>query len=125
MEALIRKYFRLINEEKFDELFELFDPDVQFTAPYDFQAKSLEELKPFYLDVPVSYPEHVDTPENILVKDDRAAVYIDFTGTSKEGNVVNFQAIDYFRIENGKIKSLNVFFDGFHVLRLRKGNRKQ
>ena len=120
MEELIRKYFRLINEEKFDEFFELFDPDVQFTAPFNFQANSLEELKPFYLDVPVSYPEHVDTPQNILIKDNRAAVFIDFSGKSKEGNSVKFKAMDYFKIMDGKIKSLNCFFDSYHVLKLKK-----
>jgi ketosteroid isomerase-like protein len=121
MEELIRKYFRLVNEEKFDEFFELFDLEVELTGPYNFQAKGLEMVKPFYLDVPVNFPEHVDTPEEILVKGDRAAVLIDFKGKSKEGKAINIKAMDYFRIENGKIKSLNLFLDSYHMLKLRKG----
>jgi hypothetical protein len=79
MEELIRKYFRFINEEKFDELFELFNPEEELSAPFNFKVKGLELLKPFYLDVSLLYAIHVDKPENILLKDDRAAVFIDFT----------------------------------------------
>ncbi len=120
VEEIVRNYFRLINEEKFDEFFALFDPDVEFSAPYGFRAKGLEEVKPFYLDVPVSYPEHVDTPEHIHVSGNRAAVYIDFVGKSAKGVRVAFKATDWFTIENGKIKTLNIFFDSFHVLKLAK-----
>ena len=120
MEELIRSYFRFINEEKFDELFALFDPEVEYSAPFSFEAKGLEKVKPFYLDVPINYPEHVDTPENILMKEDRAAVFIDFTGKSKEGKNIHFKAMDYFKIVDGKIKSLNIFFDSYHLLKLNK-----
>ena len=112
---IVQSYFRLVNEEKFDEFFELFDPDVEFRAPYNFQAKGLEKVKPFYLQVPTNYPEHVDTPEIILASGDRVAVFIDFVGKTKKGQSVSFKATDWFQIENGKIKSLNIFFDSHGV----------
>ena len=74
----VETYFRLVNEEKFDEFFELFDPDVEFKAPFNFRTQGLDNVKPFYLRVPDDYPEHVDTPEEILVSGERAAVFIDF-----------------------------------------------
>ena len=110
---IIRSYFRLVNEEKFDEFFALFAPDVEFRAPFNFQAQGLENVKPFYLQVPTNYPEHVDTPEEILCSGNRAAVYIDFVGKTKEGIPVQFKATDWFRIEDGKIKSLHIFFDSY------------
>ena len=113
---VVKSYFRLVNEEKFDEFFNLFDPDVEFKAPYNFQTKGLENIKPFYLRVPADYPEHVDTPECILASGDRVAVYIDFVGKSKKGQSVCFKATDWFQIENGKIKSLNIFYDSYGVL---------
>jgi len=128
MEDQVRKtvetYFRLVNEEKFDEFFELFDPDVEFKAPYNFQTLGLENVKPFYLRVPDDYPEHVDTPEEILVSGNRAAVFIDFKGKTKSGITVDFKATDWFRVENGKIKSLNIFFDSHHLAKVVAGKVK-
>ena len=112
---VVKSYFRFVNEEKFDALFALFHPDVEFTAPYDFQTKGLENVKPFYLQVPVNHPEHVDTAEHILASGDRVAVYIDYVGKNKEGQSVIFKATDWFQIVDGKIKSLNIFFDSYGV----------
>ena len=115
IEEIVRSYFRLINEEKFDEFFALFDPDVEFHAPFNFHANGLENMKPFYLQIPDNYPEHVDYPQDINVSGNKAAVFIDFKVTTKEGKPLSSTATDWFRIENGKIKSLNIFLDSFHL----------
>jgi len=120
----VESYFRLVNEEKFDEFFALFDPDVEFRAPFNFVVRGLEKVKPFYLRVPTDYPHHVDTPEEILVSGNRAAVFIDFVGTSKERVTVAFKATDWFRVEEGKIKSLHIFYDSHHLARVGKGKKK-
>ena len=128
MEAKIRetvqRYFRLVNEEKFDEFFELFDPDVEFQAPFNFKARGLDKVKPFYLVIPGDYVEHVDTPEEILVSGNRAAVFIDFKGRRKDGVTLDMKATDWFRIENGKIKSLHIFLDSHHLGKVISGKRK-
>ena len=121
----VESYFRLVNEEKFDEFFALFDPDVEFKAPFNFTARGLEKVKPFYLQVPVNYPHHVDTPEEIIVSGNRAAAFIDFVGTSKEGVTIAFKAADWFCIEDGKIKSLNIFYDSHHLARVGSGKEKK
>jgi len=129
MEDQVRKtvesYFRLVNEEKFDEFFALFDPDVEFKSPYSVQIRGLENVKPFYLNVPKDYSEHVDTAEEILVSGNRAAAFIDFKGKTKDGITVDFKATDWFRVEDGKIKSLNIFLDSFSLTKLLRSHRKK
>ena len=112
---IVTSYFRLVNEEKFDEFFALFHPDVEMNAPFGFRARGLEDVKPFYLRVPKDHPDHVDTPEIILVSGNRAAVFIDYVGTTKDGRPVEFKATDWFEIQDGKIKSLNIFFDSHDI----------
>ncbi len=121
----VEVYFRLVNEEKFDRFFELFDSSVEFHGPFNFRARGLENVKPFYLRVPTYYPEHLDTPEEILVCGNRAAVLIDFKGRTKEGTAVAFKATDWFRIEGGKIKSLNIFLDSHTLAKVVSGKRRQ
>ena len=121
----VEAYFRFVNEERFEEFFELFDSDVEFTAPFNFRVRGLEHVKPFYLRVPVNYPDHVDTPEEILVSGDRAAVLIGFKGRTKGGIPVEFEATDWFRIENGKIKSLSIFLDSHHLAKVVSGKKKE
>ncbi len=120
IKEIVESYFRLINEDKFDEFFALFDDDVEFQAPFDFKAKGLEKVKSFYYGVPKNYPDHVDTPEEIFVSGNKAAVFIDFKGKDAKGNPAAFKASDWFVIENGKIKSLNIFYDSFALYKERK-----
>jgi len=118
---IVRSYFRLVNEEKFGEFFALFDPEVEFNAPFNFHTRGLENVKPFYLRVPGNYPEHVDTPVDIAVSGNKAAVFIDFVGKTKNGVAVTFKAVDWFVFEKGKIKSLSIFFDSYHLTRVVSG----
>ncbi len=114
---IVKSYFRLINEEKFDEFFALFDPDIDFSAPYGFHADGIESIKPFYLRVPNDYPVHIDTPLAINAAGNKVAVFIDFVGKNKKGQEVKFIATDWFQIENGKIKKLNIFYDSYDIIK--------
>ncbi len=116
--TLIAEYFRLINEERFDEFFALFDPDVEFHAPFGYSAHGIEQVKPFYLRVPEEYPIHVDVPTEILVSENKAAVFIDVHARTRNGLTVAFKAADWFTFKNGKIVSLFIFFDSFHLANL-------
>ena len=123
LKEIVRTYFRLINEEKFDEFFALFDPDVEFHAPFNFHARGLENVKPFYLAV-ANYPEHVDYPVHLHVSGNRVAVFMDYKLTLKDGRKISSTASDWFLIENGKIKSLSILFDSHHLSTFFAGDEK-
>ncbi len=112
---IVKSYFRLVNEEKFDEFFDLFDPNIDLSAPYGFHADGIEDVRTFYLKVPADYPEHVDTAIAINANGNKVAALIDFIGTNNKGQVVKFMATDWFVIENGKIKKLNIFYDSHDI----------
>ena len=113
IEEIVRTYFRLINEEKFDEFFALFDPDVELRAPFNIHLKGLENVKPMYLQIGENYPEHVDYPVHIHISGNRAAVFIDYEVTTLDGRKISSTATDWFYIEKGRIKSLHIFVDSY------------
>lgn len=118
---VVRRYFRLINEEKFEEFFGLFAPDATFSAPFGLKGQGLEEVKRFYLQVRQYYAEHRDEPVEILVSGERVAVRIEFRGTTHKGVPVRFWAADWFRIKEGKIHSVEIFYDSYSLYKMVAG----
>jgi ketosteroid isomerase-like protein len=114
-EKVVRKYFQLINEERMDEFFNLFDPNVDFHAPPNFSARGVENIKPYYAMVVDSLPQHVDTPVHVHASANRAAVFIEAEARLPNGRSVSFTASDWFTVEQGKITSVRIFFDLFAV----------
>ena len=67
------------------------------------------------MNVPKNYPEHQDTPVDIMIEGDRAAVIIQFQGKNASGIPVSFLAADWFTFEGDKIKSLITFYDSLSL----------
>jgi len=120
MEEIVKNYFKYVNEEKLDELFALFDPDVDFKSP-NLNTKGLENIKPFYFSVPKFYDAHVDDPLEINIAGNMAATFIEFTGKTKKGSDIHMFASDWFKIVDGKIKSLHIIFDSAYLTKALAG----
>ena len=113
----IDKYFQYVNDGKFDQLFDLFCEDADLSCPVDFKAKGIENIKTFHLKVPENYPEHIDTPIDILVQENRAAVLIQFQGKNASGTPASFVAADWFTFKDDKIQTLQIFYDSLGLSR--------
>lgn len=113
----INQYFDSINKENFDELFDLFCEDMNFSCPVDFTTRDPEKIKAFYLKVPENYPEHEDKPVDMLIEGNMAAVLIQFEGKTASGQHVEFNATDWFTFEGSRIKTLNIFYDSLGLSR--------
>ena len=120
-EEMVRRYFQYVNEENFEEFFNLFDPEVGFHAPFGFDVQGVDNIKPFYSLIISAAPDHVDTPLEILVSGNQAAVLVEaVAGTA--GGSFTFYASDWFVFEEGKIKTLSIFFDTLQVAGIFTGN---
>jgi len=115
-EQIVSKYFQYINEEKLDEFFALFNPEVEFHAPPNINTKGVENVRPFYNMILMFASDHVDTPVQLFVSGNRAAVFIQAEAGFSNGRKVSFNASDWFTVEQGKITSLHIFFDVFALL---------
>ena len=111
-----KDYFKYVNEERYEEFYGLFDPDVEFHAPPNYHVHGVKNAKLFYQTLLLFAETHVDTPEEILISGNKAAVLVKAEAEMGFGNSLSFYAMDLFTIENGKIKSMRIFFDVFSVM---------
>jgi hypothetical protein len=123
IKEILSKYFEYVNGEKFSELSDLFSEDADLYCPVNFRAKGPDEIKTFFVKFPKNYPLHLDTPIDMLIQENKAAVLIQFKGKSASGAPASFQAVDWFTFEGDKIKSLLTFYDSLAFSRsLKKAN---
>jgi ketosteroid isomerase-like protein len=115
---VVTQYFQALNDDDLDGVLALFDPEVELHAPVDFHARGVEAAARFYRMLPAIYPEHLDLPVEIIAEGNQAAVFIDFRGTTEDGIFVEFKAIDWFVVKDGKIEKLTICFDSQFTARL-------
>jgi len=118
IESKVRTYFSLFNARDMDAFYELFDPNVTFTAPFGFSGQGLENAKKFY-EFSIAYTvERGDEIVNqVFVSDNQALVVVNGKGLSDEGDLNAFRAIDHFVFnEAGKITELSIVFDSAMLL---------
>lgn len=110
--ALVQSYFAAANEERWDDLLELFHEDAVVNVPAVDPKRGHAEIRNFYEAVPRMFGNHYDDPRLILAEGDHAMASIEFTGTSLDGTRrVHFWAADTFHFEAGRIRSLRILFD--------------
>ena len=109
--AIVRKFVDVLNARDFESLDDVIAATFQrhsFAGP---GIGSLADLKSYFRSEFVSFPDAVETIEDMITEGDRVAVRLSFRGTQSApmGNYPatgKVMAVDYlaiYRIENGKI----------------------
>ncbi|ROS01318.1 ketosteroid isomerase-like protein [Sinobacterium caligoides] len=110
-DRVIAEYYPLVNNNEWDAFFSLFHQDAHFEAPFNSLLDGIENIAPFYYNVAETFPDHTDTPVEVISLGNQAAVRLAFSGTTAWGVPVTFEAVDWFKINKGKIAAEGIFFD--------------
>jgi len=121
MKNFIQQYFNYVNDEKFDQLMELWHENGVFDVPFQGKIEGKTEIRKFYETLPKVYSRHEDNPIDFLFGGDKAAVRIEVTNITHEGKTIHFFAHSWMAFEQGKIKSIHALFDSVKVLKDMKG----
>lgn len=116
----IGRYFEYINADRFEELREIFAPDVRLGMAGAKERRGVDAAVAYYPLALAPLPQHVDDPVHVVCSDDRrrVAVEIAFTGTTTGGRPVEFTAVDLFDLgDDGRITRLRSFYDTAGVAR--------
>lgn len=108
-EAVVREYYQTVDDERYDDLVELFTEDVRYERPGQGAIAGREELREFYLE---GRPLDDGTHEvhDVVVDGDTVAVRGSFSGRQGEETVA-FGFADFHEFEGGAIARRYTFTD--------------
>lgn len=116
MEEIIRQYFESVNNAETERTMALWDENGTFSAPLQRTLKGIDEVRTFYEAIPKKYREHEDRVVDYIQEGNKIAVRVRVDNITQDGRPLAFEAIDWITIENGKIASINAFFDSAKIL---------
>lgn len=108
---VVKRYFDCVNTDDWGPFRELWHPDCVTTPVEGPQLRGVDEVLALYPLLLEPFPEHFDDPTRVLVSGDSATVEIHFTGRLRNGEVVEFDALDVFDLEDGLIRRLRYWYD--------------
>lgn len=121
---VVSRYFELVNADRVDELMELFHPEAVVLFPMARPLQGPDQIRGFYEQVKVWYPQHRDEPVRAWESGGAVAIEIEFRGVTADGRPVEFRAVDLMDLVGGRIARLQGFYDSLSVLRQRGLTRK-
>lgn len=108
---VINRYFASINAEDWDGLAVLWHPEVDWRATGARRRSGKDDVLSYYPRALALYPTHHDEPVRIIDAGETITVEIVFTGKTRDGKAIRFDAIDVFDFERGLIRRFSSWFD--------------
>jgi ketosteroid isomerase-like protein len=108
---LVRSYFAAVNDERWDDVVELFDDRATVYVPSVRPKQGKERIRRFYESIGTSFLSHEASIVFLIAEGDRAAATIRYDGVSTDGRPVVVHATDTFTFEDGRIRELRIVFD--------------
>ncbi|MBZ5702811.1 MAG: nuclear transport factor 2 family protein [Acidobacteriia bacterium] len=117
--AVAKAYFAAVNESRIEDLAQIFAEGARMEYPQVGVMTGREAIRNFYAWVFRSYGERDDRVTRFFSDGaNGVAAEIHFEGKTAKGAPVVFDAVDLFRVENGHIVELKIFFDAKKVIEM-------
>jgi ketosteroid isomerase-like protein len=114
-EAALARYFETVNAEDWVGFAEVWQPDATLKAVGGRPRHGLDDILGFYRNLFVAWQRHLDVPTRTLWSGDSATVEVRFDGTTHDGRVVSFDAVDVIDFSGGRIARLTNWYDIAYV----------
>ena len=117
---VMRRYFDGVNNENWEDFRGIWHEDAVVDVTGGLHFEGVEEIVPYYPRVLKNFPVHHDDPYAVHVAGDVVTVEIAFRGETLDGVTAEWEAVDVFTLEDGRIRKLTTWYDmGFVVGLLR------
>lgn len=107
--AVVEQYYRLVDANALDEMFDLFADDAVYERPGYEPLKGKNAIEAFYRGTRViSSGRHL--LDRVIVEDGAVAVEGSFAGELRDGSSASVRFADFFVLNNGKFAHRNTYF---------------
>lgn len=110
-------YFDAVNERRFDDLAALFHDDAELRPVGSRPRIGRDDIAGYYAPLLAGFTMSHDDPRALHVAGEVVTAEIAFTGTTVTGREVAFDAVDVFRVREGRISTLRILYDMLDVIR--------
>ena len=117
----VSAYFDAINAEDWDALAGLWEPDAELYPAGGRPRHGREAIGAYYPRLLAGWTAHTDQPGRRITEASTVVVEIAFTGTTREGRPVTFDALDMFDLAGPRIRRLSIWYDTAAVIRQVQG----
>lgn len=107
----VRRYFAGVNGEDWDDFRGIWHDDAAVDVVGGIHLRGVDEIMEYYPRVLGNFPVHFDDPVAAHVAGDVVTVEIEFEGETAEGVPARFRANDVFRLDDGRVRRLSVWYD--------------
>lgn len=107
----VRAYFEALNAEDWDRLSAVWADDAELAAVGSRPRRGRAEVMAYFDGLFDPWLEHVDRPTRIIAADDTVVVEVEFSGVTRSGKKVTFDAVDIFDLGWGEIVKLATWYD--------------
>jgi fatty-acyl-CoA synthase len=120
-QRLIDTYFDAVNNHKWDQLTEVFHPEVRIQHGMSLSTTGREKAVKLLTAVVKQFDTHEDIPTRTLIDGNVAAIEIRFEGTKQDGTPLEFDAVDFIDTDGTHITKVVSWYDTAVVVPLIKG----
>jgi ketosteroid isomerase-like protein len=118
-------YFNSLNNERWEEFRDIWHPDADFSAVGARPRHGVDDVLEYFRGVFRPWKVHDDQPVRVLLSGDSATIEVHFKGVAHDGREIEFDAVDVFDLDGGRIRRLSNWYDIELVRRWLAGERRQ
>lgn len=113
----VADYFRHVNAEDWERFRALWVDDAELTSVGGGRPRrGVDDVLAYYPGALAGWAEHADIPQSWTTGDDgTVTVRLRFEGVHRSGTRVEFDAVDVFRLEGDRLRSVDISYDVDHV----------
>jgi ketosteroid isomerase-like protein len=109
--AAVTAYFDALNAEDLDALGGLWAPTAELRAVGSRPRHGRDQVSAYFRPLFEPWAAHLDRPTRYIVAGDTVVVELTFTGTTRAGKGLAFDAVDVFDLHDGLITRLTTWYD--------------
>jgi ketosteroid isomerase-like protein len=117
-DEVVRRYFACLDAEDWPTMRTLWNEDAELRAVGTRPRNGADAVVEYFSRIFAPWREHTDAPSRFIAQGNTIVVEVTFSGTTRDGRAVSFDAVDVFDLVGGRIQRLSNWYDVVYARRV-------